>query len=124
MDTPKSTGHMTEALKVPPDIERVEMEDVAEIGEYSMSEEMGRKCKLSIFPSKHFFNQASTGAINQDLINEEPELVLHHDDFPYLKIGDVVEIYQPDVDPVADDSFPRLLLTVCSFLFKFTLPDN
>jgi len=125
MDTPKSTGHMTEALEVLPDMERLEMEDVAEIeGEYSMTEEMGRKCKLSIFPSKHFVNQASTSTINQDQINEEPELVLHHDDFPYLMIGDVVEIYQPDVDPIADDSFPRLLLTVCSFLFKFTLPDK
>ena len=116
MDTPKSTGHMTESLKVLPDIERVEMDDVAGIeGEYSISEEMGRKCKLSIFPSKHFVNQTSTGTINQELINEEPELVLHHDDFPYLTIGDVVEIYQPDVDTVADDAFPRLLLTVCIF---------
>ena len=114
MDTPKSTIHMTEKhLDKPPDISRLKMEENEDLADIHDSvEEMGRKCKLSIFPAKHFVSHVSTSAITQEALNEEPELVLHHDDFPHLKVGDIVEIYQPDVDSGTDDVLPRLLLKV------------
>ena len=80
------------------------------------SKEHSRKCKLSIFPSKHFFSQSCTGNTNHDTVLDEPELVLHRDEFPYLGAGDIVEIYQPDVDSGSEDPFPSLLLKVCILL--------
>ena len=114
MDTPKSTIHMTEnTLDKPPDIGGLKMEENGEFADiHHAFEETGRKCKLSIFPSKHFVSHQTTSAVNQEALIEEPELVLHHDDFPHLSVGDIVEIYQPDVDLGTDDVLPRLLLKV------------
>ena len=87
MDTPKSSSHMSNILTVTPDLEKRKMEEEEEIVEKCPTTEgISRKCKLSIFPSKHFVNQSTASTINQDTIIEEPELVLHHDDFPCLKI--------------------------------------
>ena len=69
----------------------------------------GRRCKLSIFPSNHFCNPPGTA--NQDTLQEEPEILLQQDDFPYLKVGDVIEIFQHDTDSEGD-AWPRLLLMV------------
>ena len=86
-----------------------EMKD--SLGQFEEAE--GRKCKLSIFQSNHFCSQSTAGGpSSQDSLLEEPELLLHHDDFPYLNVGDIVEIYQPNVDAGADDTFPRLFLMV------------
>ena len=114
MDTPKSIIHMTEhTLDKPPDIEGLKMEENEDFADiHHALEETGRKCKLSIFPSKHFVSHQTTSAVNQETLNEEPELVLHHDDFPHLSVGDIVEIFQPDVDLGTDDVLPRLLLKV------------
>ena len=116
METQNLVGQLTEnIIKETPNIGDSNMADSGELeDDFDHSEQEGKKCKLSIFPSNHFFNQSSAGTINQDLLQEEPELVMHHDDFPYLNIGDVVEIYQPDIAG-ADDPLPRLLLMVRIF---------
>ena len=117
METSKSVGQMTEnTFKETPNIGDGNMDDSGGLENNDHSEQEGRKCKLSIFPSNHFFNQSAAGTINHDLLQEEPELVLHHDDFPYLNGGDVIEICQPDIDIGADDPLPRLLLMVCFFI--------
>ena len=65
------------------------------------------------FQANIFFSQSSTVNTNHDTVLDEPELVLHRDEFPYLGAGDIVEIYQPDVDSGSEDPFPSLLLKVC-----------
>ena len=114
MDTPKSVSHMTEkSTEEAPSNEQMKMEDIEGIeDETDNSKKQGRTCKLSIFPSKHFFNQATACNTNPDSLQEEPEVVLNRDDFPYLDVGDIIAVYQPDVDLESDDSFPQLLLRV------------
>ena len=92
------------------------MADSVELASGLNLEQNGKKCKLSIFPSNYFSNQSSAATINQDPLQEEPEVVLHHDDFPYLNVGDVIEIYQAEIDSASEDPSPRLLLMVCIVL--------
>ena len=119
MDTPKSTFHMTDKfIDEPPDITKLKMEETEDIIDiHNTFEEIGRKCKLSIFPAKHFVSHQNTSAINHEILQEEPVLVLHHNDFPHLNVGDIVEIHQPDVDSGTHDILPRLLLKVCIHLY-------
>lgn len=122
MDTPKSSIHMIEKpIDRPPDIDGLKMEENNDLTDIHQTfEDTGRKCKLSIFPAKHFVSHQATSNINQEAF-EDPELVLHQDDFPNLNVGDIVEIFQPDVDSGADDVLPRLLLKVCLILSKIRL---
>ena len=81
-------------------------------------EQMDTEIKGSIVPINYFSNQSSAATVNQDPLQEEPEVVLHHDDFPYLNVGDVIEIYQAEIDSGSEDLSPRLLLMVCIVLLR------
>ena len=64
--------------------------------------EVLHKIKLSVFPPGHF----GPGI--------EEDILLSEDDFPNLKVGDILEIGQTDLEH--EDERPRLLLRVRLYL--------
>ena len=70
--------------------------------ECPVTSEVLQKIKLSVFPPGHF----GPGI--------EEDIFLNEDDFPNIKVGDILEIGQTDFEH--EDERPRLLLMVRSYL--------